>query len=347
MREGTTSEIKGDARVVRGILLDLDGVVYVGGSALPGSLEAISRIRAAELPLKFITNTTRRPRRRIVRDLAQLGLQVAPEDVYTPAALAHDFLARRNLAPFLVVHPELREDFSGLRTDGEEAVVVGDAGEFFTYDLLNRAYRKILQGAEFLALAKNRNFLDHDGELSLDAGPFVAALEYASGREATVLGKPAPTFFKLAVEGLRCAVEDVAMIGDDAEGPCCTEVSKGATAPSWNHLRNADEIGLPEFSHSVERFDRDGNFGHAARVIARLQGISDDALVATDRRFNFRASVVASRLLPVHSPVRVDGENMLVSLGWRCRDRWPSHGSLAWRHDDLAFGFLARTPSRT
>jgi len=68
-------------------------------------------IRAAELPLKFITNTTRRPRRRIVRDLAQLGLQVAPEDVYTPAALAHDFLARRNLAPFLVVHPELARGF--------------------------------------------------------------------------------------------------------------------------------------------------------------------------------------------------------------------------------------------
>ena len=64
--------------------------------------------------------------------------------------------------------------------------------------------------------------------------------------------------------------------------PCCTEASKDATAPSWNHLRNADEISLPEFTHSVERFDRDGNFGHTASVFARLQGISDDALVATD-----------------------------------------------------------------
>ena len=135
MQQGTTSAIRGDAHV-KGILLDLDGVVYVGGSALPGSLEAISQIRAAELPLKFITNTTRRPRRRIVHDLALLGLQVALEDVYTPAALAHEFLARRSLSPFLVVHPELREDFSGLRTGGGEAVVVGDAGEFFTYDLV-------------------------------------------------------------------------------------------------------------------------------------------------------------------------------------------------------------------
>ena len=54
------------------------------------------------------------------------------------------------------------------------------------------------------ALAKNRGFLDHDGEMSLDAGPLVAALEYASGREATVLGKPSRTFFTLAVEGLHC-----------------------------------------------------------------------------------------------------------------------------------------------
>jgi HAD superfamily hydrolase (TIGR01458 family) len=217
MREGKPSAIHGDARPIRGVLLDLDGVVYVGRTVLPGSLEAISLIRAAQLPLKFITNTTRRPLRRIVSDLAQLGLQVQAGDIYTPASIAEDLLRRRNLRPFLVVHPDLREDFSALATDGDEAVVVGDAGAFFTYDLLNRAYRKLLNGAAFLALAKNRGFLDHDGEMSLDAGPFVAALEYASQREATVMGKPSPTFFNLAVAGLQCAPEDVVMIGDDAE----------------------------------------------------------------------------------------------------------------------------------
>src|SRR4249919_3970000 len=113
MREGT-SAIQGGARTVSGILLDLDGVVYVGRTVLPGSLEAISQIRAAQLPLKFITNTTRRPLRRIVSDLAQLELQVAMEDVYTPAVIAQEFLRCRNLKPFLVVHPDLLEDFSGL-----------------------------------------------------------------------------------------------------------------------------------------------------------------------------------------------------------------------------------------
>ncbi|HUI19839.1 MAG TPA: hypothetical protein VLZ74_02170 [Methylocella sp.] len=154
--------------MVRGILIDLDGVVYVGNRALPGSLDAIRQIRESPLPFKFITNTTRRPRRRIVSDLAQLGLDITAQDLFTPAALARDFLAHQNLVPFLIVHPDLREDFDGLQGGGGEAVVVGDAGAFFTYDLLNKAYRKIRHGAEFLALAKNRNFLDHDGELSLD-----------------------------------------------------------------------------------------------------------------------------------------------------------------------------------
>ncbi len=132
-----------------------------------------------------------------------------------------------------------------------------------------------------------------------------------------------------------------------AQKPCkagavhiCTEVSKGATAPSWNQLRNAYEIGLPEFTHSVERFDRDGNFGCTASVIARLQGSFDDALVVTDRRFNFRAPVVPSRLSSVHPLVRVDRKNMVVSLGSRCRGRRPSHGSIACGHDEFSVWIL-------
>jgi HAD superfamily hydrolase (TIGR01458 family) len=209
--------IRADAGRLRGLLLDLDGVVHVRGAILPGSLQAIAKLRMAPLPFKFVTNTTRRPLARIVADIAALGLDVTREDVFTPAALARDFLHRRNLSPFLVVHPDLREDFQDLPSGGTEAVVVGDAGEFFTYDLLNEAYRKILGGAPFLALAKNRNFRDRDGELSLDVGAFVAGLEFASGREAIVLGKPAPMFFALALQALGCAAEEVAMIGDDAE----------------------------------------------------------------------------------------------------------------------------------
>jgi HAD superfamily hydrolase (TIGR01458 family) len=234
--------------MVRGVLIDLDGVVYVGSQALPGSLDAIHRLRESRIPVKFITNTTRRPRRRIVSDLARLGLHIVAQDLFTPAALARDYLARENLVPLLIVHPDLREDFAGLASDGGEAVVVGDAGAFFTYDLLNQAYRRIVHGAEFLALAKNRNFLDHDGELSLDAGPFVAGLEYASGKMATVLGKPAPAFFKLAVESMACRPENVVMIGDDTEADVGGAMAAGLQGilVQTGKYRPGQEAALPE-----------------------------------------------------------------------------------------------------
>lgn len=234
--------------MVRGVLIDLDGVVYVGDRALPGSLDAIQQLRDSGIPFKFITNTTRRPRRRIVNDLARLGLDIVAQDLFTPAALSRDFLERHNLVPFLIVHPDLREDFIGLASDGSSAVVVGDAGAFFTYDLLNQAYRKILHGAEFLALAKNRNFLDHDDELSLDAGPFVTGLEYASGKTATVLGKPAPAFFKTAVESLACGLADVVMIGDDAEADVGGAMAAGLQGilVQTGKYRPGQETTLPE-----------------------------------------------------------------------------------------------------
>ncbi len=201
---------------VEGLLLDLDGVVHVGDAPLPGALEAVARLREAKLPFRFVTNTTRRPRRSVAARLAALGLVVAEDEIFTPASLMRDQLASRGLAPLLLVHPDLREDFAGL-AEGGDAVVIGDAGETFTYDGLNRAFRALVHGADFFALARNRNFLDSDGELSLDAGGFVAALEYAARREAVVVGKPSPDFFHSAVEALGVPAGHVLMIGDDAE----------------------------------------------------------------------------------------------------------------------------------
>jgi HAD superfamily hydrolase (TIGR01458 family) len=201
---------------VEGVLLDLDGVVHVRDKPVPGSLEAVARLRAAGTPFRFVTNTTRRPRRAIAANLAALGLRVAESEILTPASLARARLGARGLAPLLVIHPDLREDFAGL-AEGADAVVIGDAGEYFTYDGLNRAFRALIGGAEFFALARNRNFLDSDGRLSLDVGGFVAALEYASRREAEVFGKPSPDFFRAAVEQLGVAEDRILMVGDDAE----------------------------------------------------------------------------------------------------------------------------------
>ena len=203
--------------MLSGILLDLGGVVYVGDQVLPGAVQAIERLRAAGAGIRFLTNTTRKPRADMLCKLRNLGVPAEPNELFMPATAARDHLAAARLQPHLLVHPALEADFEGLGGDAGTAVVVGDAGRSFDYRRLNAAFRALLEADAFLALAKNRVFQDADGRLSLDAGPFVAALEFASGRSATVLGKPSAAFFQAAVDSLGCAPEEAVMVGDDVE----------------------------------------------------------------------------------------------------------------------------------
>lgn len=205
------------APAAKGVLLDLGGVVYVGEDPLPGAKEALERLKESGLPLRFLTNTTRKPRRALLEMLARMGLPVEKEELFMPAIAARALLEEQRLAPHLLVHPGLEEDFEGLEGGERAALVVGDAAEGFTYQAMNEAFRVLENGAAFYALAKNRSFQDDDGKRSLDSGAFVAALEYATQREATVLGKPARAFFQAAVESLGCTAEETVMVGDDVE----------------------------------------------------------------------------------------------------------------------------------
>jgi HAD superfamily hydrolase (TIGR01458 family) len=118
----------------------------------------------------------------------------------------------------LIMNDEVKGDFAELQEADVEcdAVIVGDLGEAFGYDVLNRAFREVMNGAELIALQKNRYWMRADG-LSLDVGPFVAAIEFATGREAYVVGKPARGFFEQVLADLGMRAGETAMVGDDIE----------------------------------------------------------------------------------------------------------------------------------
>jgi HAD superfamily hydrolase (TIGR01458 family) len=203
---------------VRAVLIDLDGVLYVEDEPIAGAREAVARLRAAGLALRFVTNTTARSRSHTFQKLDRLGFDVADEELVTPAALAVAHCVRHGLRRVaLVMNQEVKRDFAGLdEADDAQAVIVGDLGHAFGYDALNRAFRQVIGGAELIALQKNRYWLRADG-LSLDVGPFVAALEYATGHEAYVVGKPAGGFFDEVLRELRVDAGAAAMVGDDVE----------------------------------------------------------------------------------------------------------------------------------
>jgi HAD superfamily hydrolase (TIGR01458 family) len=204
---------------VSSVLIDLDGVLYVEQEPIDGAVDAVKRLRDRGIGLRFVTNTTAHSRDRTLAKLDRLGFSVAEHELVTPAALALRYCRQRgHRRAALVMNEEVKRDFAELEEAGEgaQAVIVGDLGSAFGYDVLNHAFRCVMEGAELIALQKNRYWLRADG-LSLDVGPFVAAIEYATSSEAYVVGKPARGFFEQILEDLRVDAAAATMVGDDIE----------------------------------------------------------------------------------------------------------------------------------
>ena len=217
---------------VRALLIDLDGVLYVEDEPIAGAAEALQRIRERRLGLRFVTNTTAHSRERTLEKLARLKLRVESDELVTPAGLAVQYcLERGHQRVALIMNEEVKRDFAELEetTGRADAVIIGDLGAAFGYDVLNHAFRDVMDGAELIALQKNRYWMRADG-LSLDVGPFVAAIEFATGREAYVVGKPARGFFEQVLADLAVAPAEAAMVGDDIEADIGGALGAGLAA---------------------------------------------------------------------------------------------------------------------
>jgi HAD superfamily hydrolase (TIGR01458 family) len=212
--------------MIKGVLLDLSGVLYVGKKPLPGAHEALRRLVASGLPTRFVTNTTRSPRNAILAKLAGMQFRAADDTLFTAPQAALAYIEQQDLHPYLLIHPDLQGEFPQHPHEAWDSVLVGDAGAEFTYHNLNTAFRIVIDGAPLLAMGYSRYFKESQG-LSLDIGPFVAALEFAADVRAKVLGKPAPEFFEAAVSGLGCEPEQVVMVGDDAQADVGGAIAAG------------------------------------------------------------------------------------------------------------------------
>jgi HAD superfamily hydrolase (TIGR01458 family) len=218
-------------RPVRGALIDIDGTLLAGDRPIAGASQTLERLRDAGIAFRYLTNTSRRSRAAIAAALRSAGFPADQGLVLTPAALARRLVEQSpRPSAALLVAPDARADFEGIADDriAPTWVVLGDLGEGFSYALLNEAFRLVRGGAELVALHRQRFWRPGgDGEEVLDVGPFVAALEYATGRTARLVGKPSADFFRLALQELGLAADDVLMIGDDPESDAAGARSAG------------------------------------------------------------------------------------------------------------------------
>jgi HAD superfamily hydrolase (TIGR01458 family) len=216
------------------LLLDIDGVLYVGDVPIEGAIEALEAVRPLCAGVRLVTNTTSRSRAQIVDHLRELGFNVGDEEVLTPAALAvgycreHGFKNVRKL-----VGAALLEDLAELgdERDGEpvDAVLLGDIGNDFNAELLNETFRTLLGGAKLIALQHNRYWRHPEG-MRLDVGAYSAALEYATNETAAVIGKPSPAFFESALSDLGAGHENALMVDDDIEADVSGALAAGLQA---------------------------------------------------------------------------------------------------------------------
>jgi HAD superfamily hydrolase (TIGR01450 family) len=193
------------------VILDLDGCVWVGPDAVPGSAEAIVTLREAGKRVAFVTNDPRHAGEEFVRKLWGIGVQASLADVVTVGAAVQHLLAerRRGGTAFVIGTESLRRHVAdaGVRivngTDlatRAELVIVGGTDEL-VYEDLRDAVLALRRGADFLATGRDPTYPMPDG-LWPGTGAILAAVEVGSGREAAIVGKPEPQLFFTALDRL-------------------------------------------------------------------------------------------------------------------------------------------------
>ncbi|HEV2579613.1 MAG TPA: TIGR01458 family HAD-type hydrolase [Ktedonobacteraceae bacterium] len=205
---------------IRGVLLDIDGVLHVGMQPIPGAADTLRWLERHGYATCFVTNTTTSSRASLVQKLQAIGLPIAEERVVTAPVATASFIRQHypGKRVWLLTKGNTAEDFWGidLVQDHADIVVIGGAEELLTYEAMNRAFRMLMDGALLLATHSNLYWRTLDG-LQLDSGAYIRALEAATGQQATVLGKPARAFFEQALRSINLAASEAVMVGDDIE----------------------------------------------------------------------------------------------------------------------------------
>lgn len=204
---------------------DLDGTLYRGDAAIPGAVAILGRLRAAGVPFRCLSNTSSRPRAAILARLRGYGFDIREDELLTATLAAGTLMhgrGHRSILPILapaaltdLAEFELAGGTSGRPSRPADAVLVGDLGDGWCDTLMQEAFQQIMGGAEFIAVSRDRYWRRGEA-LVLDCGAYVAGLEYATGREAVIAGKPSSLFYAAALASLGNPTPgDVAMVGDD------------------------------------------------------------------------------------------------------------------------------------
>jgi HAD superfamily hydrolase (TIGR01458 family) len=206
--------------MLKGVLIDIDGVLTVSWKPLPGAAECLRWLGESTLQFRLVTNTSSRSRRHIADVLSSAGLQVDPSEISTAVSSAALHLSTHYPgATCLVVNEgSLDEDLPDVSQTSDpraaEVVLLGGAGPSTGYREFDTVFKLAHEGVPVVALHRNTRFQTSEGP-ALDMGAFIVGLEAAAHVEIPVLGKPSAEFFEAALKRMDVTASEVVMVGDD------------------------------------------------------------------------------------------------------------------------------------
>lgn len=231
------------------VFFDIEGTLTHEGRPIAGAVEVLRMLRDGGASIRFLTNITARMPQTIAQNLRACGLSANDDEIFTAASACATYVGLRNLETVrLIISEEISPLFMGLKEDNHNpsAIVIGDVAEQFDFHLLDDVFRQIDEGSELIAMSRNL-FWFNKGRKQLDAGAFVSALELATGREATICGKPNDVIFSMAVKSLENPDRRILVVGDDIKTDIAGASQAGleAVLVGTGKYRDQDRLRVP------------------------------------------------------------------------------------------------------
>lgn len=207
---------------IKGVLSDIDGTLFFKGSVIPGTIEAISKIRKMGIKILFLTNTDSKTPKSIYNQLVDYGFSIIENEIFTPIIALKEFLSTKpGKSVYLVASREIENLFSEFNliknNQIPDYVIIADFRDNWDLNRLNLAFKYIIKGAKLFGAQGNRYFLDQKGEPVIDTGSLVKMLADTANVSFKIFGKPSAEFFNQALSKLNLKFNECIVIGDDFE----------------------------------------------------------------------------------------------------------------------------------
>ncbi len=215
----------------RGILCDMDGVIYHGSRILPGTLDFIAWLRSAHIPFLFLTNSSERSPRELSEKLHRMGVDIEESHFYTSAMATAAFLASQTPggSAYVIGQPGLINALydAGFSTNdvNPDYVVVGET-PMYTYETIKKAVSLVRKGAKLIGTNPDLTGPAESGIIPA-CGALVAPIELATGVKAYFVGKPNPLMMRTGLRLLGCLREAALIVGDRMDTDIISGIESG------------------------------------------------------------------------------------------------------------------------